>query len=227
MTEQLVFDLEHRAAHGVEDFLVAPCNGEAVAWLDRWPDWPGPMLALHGPAGCGKTHLAHIWMARSGARLLTLEGLAATPPDVLLRRSRNFVIDDADAGFDERALFHLYNMVAESQGHLLVTSQAAPARWRIGLADLRSRVSAAAAVSIGRPDDGLIGAILIKLFSDRQIAIESDVLTFVMARMVRSFAAARMLVVALDKAALAKRRRITIPLAREVLENLERRDKGE
>ena len=71
MTEQLVLDLGHRSAHGVEDYLVAPCNQDAVAWLDRWPDWPGPALALHGPAACGKTHLPHIWINRSGAQLLS------------------------------------------------------------------------------------------------------------------------------------------------------------
>ncbi len=227
MTEQLVLDLEHREAHGVDDFLVAPCNSDAVAWLDRWPDWPAPMLALHGPAGCGKTHLAHIWMARSGAELITMGEVANTPPDLLLPRSGNLVVDDAGAGQDERAILHLYNMIAEIRGSLLITSRVAPARWTVALPDLRSRISAAPAVSIGRPDDGLIGAILIKLFSDRQITIESEVLAFLLARMERSFAAARTLVVALDKTALARRRGITIPLARDVLENLAEQDRGD
>ena len=55
---QLPLDLGHRASFSGEDFLVAPCNAAAVACLDSWPDWPAPGLAVHGPEGCGKTHLS-------------------------------------------------------------------------------------------------------------------------------------------------------------------------
>ncbi|MGB8274330.1 MAG: DNA replication protein, partial [Alphaproteobacteria bacterium] len=68
---QLPLDLPHRPALGLEDFLVAPCNVGAVRWIDRWPDWPGPVLAITGPSACGKTHLAHVWQARSGAAMLS------------------------------------------------------------------------------------------------------------------------------------------------------------
>lgn len=222
MNRQLVFDLGHRSAHGYEDFLVAPCNGDAVAWLDRWPGWPAPALALYGPAGCGKTHLAHIWKTRSGARLVAGTALARTAPDRLLAKSTCIVVDDAGAGVDERNLLHLYNMIAEAGGSLLVTARMPPARWNLELPDLRSRLAAAPAVAIGRPDDDLIGAVLVKQFADRQVQIDGDVLTYVMARMERSFAAARSLAAALDHAALAGKRRITIPLAREVMLELEK-----
>jgi chromosomal replication initiation ATPase DnaA len=118
-------------------------------------------------------------------------------------------------------------MVAEAKGHLLITSRTAPARWTVGLADLRSRLAAAPAVAIGRPDDGLIGIVLVKLFADRQIQVDGDVLAFVLARMERTFAAARALVDALDRSALAAQRRITIPLARSVMARLEERERGE
>ena len=226
MNEQLVFDLGHRAAHGVEDFLIARCNSDAVAWLDRWPDWSGPALAVHGPGACGKTHLAHIWGNRSDAQFVPAEQLAETSPDRLLSQSRNLIVDDAGAGIEERSLLHLYNMVAEARGHLLITCRVAPARWSVGLADLRSRLAAAPAVAIGRPDDALIGAILIKLFADRQIQIDGEVLAYVLARMERTFASARRLVTALDRSALSAHRGITIPLARDVMAELEETRKG-
>ena len=227
MNRQLVFDLGHRSAHGVEDFFVAPGNEAAVAWLDRWPDWPGPALCVFGPAGCGKTHLAHIWQTRSRARLLRSEEVVDTPPDRLLADAANFILDDAAAGLDEPALLHLYNMIAETGGSLLITSRIAPARWSVGLADLRSRLAAAPAVAIGRPDDALIGAVLVKLFADRQLQVDGEVLGYVLARMERSFAAARTLVAALDRTALAARRKITIPLARGVMAELEDNHRGE
>lgn len=221
MTEQLVFDLGHRSAHGVEDFLVAPCNTDAVGWLDRWPDWPSPALALHGPESCGKTHLAHIWMNRSGARLLPAAELEDTDPDRLLAESACIVVDDAGSGLAERPLFHLYNIAGEAGGHLLITGRFPPARWDIALPDLRSRLNAAPSVAIGRPDDALIGAVLVKLFADRQLRVDGDVLSYVVSRMERTFAEAQALVDAMDRSALSAHRRITVPLAREVMSNLE------
>lgn len=226
MTEQLVLDLGHRSAHGVEDYLVAPCNQDAVAWLDRWPDWPGPALALHGPAACGKTHLAHIWMNRSGAQLLSAGELSELALDRVMAQGHNVIVDDAGSGIDERALLHLYNMIGEAGGNLLLAGRMPPSRWMVGLADLRSRLNAAPAVAIGRPDDALIGAVLVKLFGDRQLPVDGEVLAYVLARMERSFAAARSLVAALDRAALAAHRRITIPLAREVMAALEDSNSG-
>jgi len=221
VNQQLVFDLGQRSAYGVENFLVAPCNNDAVAWLDRWPDWPAPALAVYGPGACGKTHLADIWKNRSNARMIRAGQLRESSPDQLVSETRNVIVDDAGPGIDERSLLHLYNIVGESGGALLLTSRIAPARWSIGLADLRSRLAAAPAVAIGRPDDALIGAVLIKLFADRQIQLDGEVLAYVLARMERSFAAAQSLVDALDQSALAAHRRITKPLAREVLAALE------
>jgi chromosomal replication initiation ATPase DnaA len=218
MSEQLALELEFRPALGVEDFLVAPCNREAIAWIDRWPDWPAPALTIHGPAGCGKTHMAQVWRARSGARIVG--DVAAAAPNAAQSSGACWIVDDASAGLDEREFLHFFNLVAEGGGHMLITARTAPARWTIALADLRSRLVAAPAVAVGRPDDGLIGAVLVKLFADRQLGVGAEVLTYILARMERSFAAAHALVAALDRHALATRRRITIPLARDVMEKL-------
>ena len=141
------------------DFLIAPCNRDAVAWVDRWPEWSAPALILYGSSGSGKSHLAHVWRARSNA----------------------------------------------------------------ALKDLSSRLLACPAIGIGPPDDALIGAVMVKQFTDRQVKIDPEVLTFLLARMERSFAAVSQLVAALDQAALAEKRRITVPLAREVLDALQQK----
>lgn len=214
---QLTLDLGHRAALGEADFLVAPSNAEAVAWLDRWPDWPAAALSLYGPPGCGKTHLARVFAARSGARLVAAEALVTDLVPGLLAGARAAVVDDSDRALPE-PLLHLYNLLAERAGHLLLTAREPPARWPRSLPDLRSRLAAAPTVAVAAPDDALLAAVLVKLFADRQLAIGEEVVMFLLRHMERSFEAARQLVADLDTAALSAQRKITIPLVRTVLD---------
>src|SRR5262249_30897500 len=132
---QLSLDLGHRASFSGEDFLIAPCNRAAVAWLDRWPDWPGPGLAVYGPPGCGKTHLAHVFRAGAHqlgaeARLLIRADLGRAEPPALVGAARAVALDGGPP-LPERALLHLYNCIAERGSHLLLLSRQPPARWTV------------------------------------------------------------------------------------------------
>jgi chromosomal replication initiation ATPase DnaA len=118
---------------------------------------------------------------------------------------------------DETALFHLLNWVAQEGGSLLVCARVPPARWPVSLPDLRSRLAALPAVEIGAPDEPLLAALLVKLFADRQLAVPAEVVQFLVSRMERSCEAAGRLVAAIDAAALAAHRRVTIPLVQAVL----------
>lgn len=213
---QLPLDLGHLPALGRADFLIAPCNEAAAAWLDRWPDWPASALALFGPAGSGKSHLAQLWRLRASAVAIDAQDLASEQVADLLRTARAAVVDEAECA-EEEALLHLYNLVAERGGHLLIISRQPPARWGINLADLRSRLLASPAVAVAAPDDALIGAVLIKLFADRQLAVSEEVIAYLVVHLERSFAAAQHAVAALDAAALARGRAVTVKLARQVL----------
>lgn len=212
---QLPLDLGQREAFGREDFLIAPCNEAVIAWLDRWPDWPGHGLIVHGPAGCGKTHLAHVFKAVSGARLLKGRNLSEETGSY--EAARHVIVEDVDKGVDEAALLHLYNATVERGGSILVTAAGAPGAWRIGLPDLRSRLNALGSVEVGLPDDTLLAAVLVKLLADRQLKVGNDVVMYLVRHMERSFQAARRTVGELDEASLAVRREITIPLARQIL----------
>ncbi|HET8726188.1 MAG TPA: DnaA/Hda family protein [Alphaproteobacteria bacterium] len=218
---QLPLDLGHRPAMEAEDFLVADSNAEAVGWLDRWPGWPAPALAIHGPPGCGKTHLTRVWQVRSRAVAVTAAALADADLTSLLAATGAVAIDDADqlaGAAAERALFHLYNMARDEGGHLLLTGRTPPARWKIDLPDLASRLKAAPAVAVEEPDDALLSAVLVKLFADRQLRIGAEVIAFAVPRMERSFAAARRLVAEIDATSLAHRRPVTVHLTRAVLD---------
>ena len=213
---QLALDLGHRPAFGRDDFLVATSNREAVAWIDRWPDWPGRALAVCGSEGAGKTHLARVWSAKSGAAFVgSDDGLDMR---ALVEQDRpGLAVDDADRLADEDALLHAFNFVTENGGHVLLTGREPPARWSVVLPDLASRLRAVSVTSLGPPDDELFAAVLVKLFAERQLAVGEDVVLYLVTRLERSFAAARACVEALDRRALAASRRVTIPLAGEVL----------
>ena len=216
LDQQRTFDWGVRPALGHEDFLVAPCNEAAVAWLDRWPEWPGPALVIHGPPRSGKSHLAEVWRRRSGALALEASTLtqAATGG---VDGAAALVVDGLGGRIDERALLHTYNGVAERGGHLLLTALAPPALWPLSLPDLVSRLRLAPAVAIGLPDDALLAALMVKLFADRQIALAPEVPAYVVPRIERSFEAVAHLVERLDRAALAEGRPVTVPLVRRVL----------
>lgn len=218
---QLPLDLGHRSAMGEDDFLVAPGNADAVAWLDAWPEWPGPALVVFGPPGSGKSHLAQMWRARSRASLIAPEDLTVEAVPEMLRPIRAVVLDRAhEAAGDaqrERALFHLYNAAKEVNGHLLLLAHNAPINWVLRLPDLRSRLLAAPAVGMAAPDDSLLMAVLVKQFVDRQIRVGEDVITWLMTHTERSFANARQVVDRLDRAALAAKRPITVPFCRALL----------
>ncbi|MGE5514671.1 MAG: HdaA/DnaA family protein [Bacteroidota bacterium] len=225
---QLALDLGHRPALGRDDFLVAPCNAEAVAWLERWPDWPAHALAVFGPPGSGKSHLLAAFASHHGLGQVVSVGAAdlsvEAVPKLVLHASV-VMVDDLDRLGDETALFHLWNLTKETGRWLVLAGCAAPARQSVRLPDLASRLAATPAVGIGAPDDALLAAILVKQFADRQLRVGEDVVTYILGRMERSFAAARQVVEALDSASLARRRAITVPLARAVLEKMERDDR--
>lgn len=221
---QLALDLGHRPALGRDDFLVAPCNAEAVAWLERWPDWPAHALAVFGPPASGKSHLLAAFASHHGlGQVVSVAGGDLTVDSVpkLVVHASVVMVDDLDRLADETALFHLWNLTKETGRWLLLAGRNAPARLRVRLPDLASRLAATPAVGIGAPDDSLLAAILVKQFADRQLRVGEDVVTYVLGRMERSFAAARQVVEALDSASLARRRAITVPLARAVLEKIE------
>jgi chromosomal replication initiation ATPase DnaA len=214
---QLALDLPRRTAFGRSDFMVSDSNIAAVERIDRWPDWPSAALVLHGPPGCGKTHLVHLWRERASALIIAGETLTdAMLPRLIHELPRQIAVDDAQRA-SEPALLHLYNSCIEHQGSLLITACRPPGSWRVVLADLRSRLRAAPVVEIGAPDDALLGAVLVKHFADRQLHVVPQVIAFLLRRIDRSFAAAEKIAARLDGAALSNGGPVTIPLARRVL----------
>lgn len=217
MSEQLAFTLPAKEALGREDYFVSGANALAVSAVENWPKWPLSKLVLVGPPSSGKTHLAMVWARDTGASVVAASNV--DDPNALARTP--LVVEDLDQIVGDRAaetqLFHLHNLMQEGGYPLLVTSAVAPARMDFALADLRSRMEGTSLVTLEALDDALLMALVMKMFSDRQIALKPDLVSYIMPRLPRSFEAARDFVETMDSRALAERRPIGLKLAREVL----------
>ena len=219
MTRQLPLALGADVSFAREDLVVGTANDEALAWIDAWPDWRAPGLVLWGPEGSGKSHLAAIWRRRAGARGVTIAAAIAAAsavavPQLLVEDVERALLAGAQAEHD---LLHAYNLVAQAKGSLLLTARVPPVRWPGKLPDLRSRMQALPAVALKAPDDAMLAAVLTKLFVDRQLAPDPDVVSFIAPRIERSFARLGRVVDAIDRAALAAQRAITVPFVRRIL----------
>jgi chromosomal replication initiation ATPase DnaA len=212
---QLALKLDHAENYAREDFLSGPCNEEALRLIDCWPDWPANAIALVGPEGSGKTHLASIWAADAGARVVSARALTeADLPSALATGA--LVVEDAVVAADERALFHLINLAREQNAFLLFAARTAPATWPVAIADLRSRLRALPVVTLQAPDDAILRAVLVKLAADRQLALDESTVRYLTTHIERSFAAARDAVITLDHEALRQGRPPTRALAAEL-----------
>jgi chromosomal replication initiation ATPase DnaA len=216
---QLAFALDPRENFSRDDFLRGAGNAAALDLVESWPNWPARTIALVGPEGSGKSHLAAIWATTAGGPRLTGAGLdeAAVPAAL---STGALVLERAGVDLhdiDERALFHLLNLAQEQRAFLLLTARTAPAGWPIRLPDLASRLRVLPVVALAAPDDAMLRAVLVKLFADRQLAVDDGLVSYLMARIERSFAAARAVVAELDREALRRQRPVTKMLASEIL----------
>lgn len=211
MTGQIPLNLTPEpSSFEAADFIVSDANAAAFTALDNWSHSQGAVLALTGAGGSGKSHLAHIWAEREGARRVE-------PGESLLAVGdfKHFLLEDVDrAGFDDVQVFHIFNWAKEQRGRLLMTSRVPPNRLGVSLPDLRSRLATVTVLEISPPDDMLLTLLITKLFADRQIRVDPAVVDYAVKRMPRSFEAAFRLVSALDAKTLAEQRKITTAVVR-------------
>lgn len=221
---QLALELPAQTSYGAHDYVVGGCNRLAHDMVMAWPAWPHFALGLNGPAGAGKTHLSHLWAEAAGAGCTGPAEIAAAGPDSVAAAGQRWVVDFGPLTClepeQERALFHLHNLVGAAGGALLYVSRPPLARLPIALADLGSRLAACPAAAVSAPDEAMLRLVIAKLAADRQIVLGEAVVAAALHRLERSFAAVQGFVRAIDAQALADRRQITQGLARKVLDAL-------
>ncbi len=217
MAEQLIFDMASRPALHADNYFISKSNASAVELLDSWPDWRDPSVIICGNEGCGKSHFVNVWRRISGARKIQASELTESLIDTL-SGCQNLAIEDIDQGLkDETALFHLLNLTKERNNRMILTTRKMPGDFHPTLPDLRSRLRSLPVFTINQPDDHLLKTILLKLFDDRQINIEPDVLDYIFTHIDRSMLSIMEFVKQLDHASMASQKKITKHFARKIL----------
>ena len=212
---QIPLALNHRPQLDRQSFIGSASNRAALELIESWPSWPTRTVRLFGPSGAGKSHLVNIWAALSGAVSEDLNQPASMPGPPCL------YIEDIDRGpTSEMDLFHLINAVSEADRYLLLTARMPISRWHLTLPDLVSRLRMATPVQLDPPDDDLLRQVLVKLFADRQLLVDRAIVDYLLKRMERSLSAARAIVDAADRRAMAENRRISRALIADVLDHL-------
>jgi chromosomal replication initiation ATPase DnaA len=214
---QIPLQFSHAPATTRDDLVISDPVSTAIGLIDRWPDWPSPVVILTGPTGAGKSHLAAVWHEKSGATALSPQSFDEATAIAAAARGAILIEDVDRGGFPDQALFHLINTVREHGTSLLMTTRMWPSAWNVALPDLRSRLKAATVVEIGEPDDELLAQVIVKLFSDRQIANDPRIVGNLVARMERSLYAAQRIVERIDELAMARGTKIGRALAAEAL----------
>lgn len=212
MPSQLPLPLATPPALGRADFIVAPGNAEAVAFIDSFPRWAAPAAALYGPPGSGKSHLVNAWAQMSGALVVPAASLDRAFLGTL-EQGRAVAVEDVEQRAGDDHLFALFQHI----GPMLLTGATPPPAWPATLPDLVSRFGSLLAFPLWAPDDALLAALTRKLFTDRQLAVPDSVIMSIVTSVERSPAAVRDFVARADARALAQKRPVSAALVSDLL----------
>ncbi|MFT3726465.1 MAG: hypothetical protein QM759_01370 [Terricaulis sp.] len=201
-----------------DTLVVTEANRDAARLVTDWRAWPGGALALVGPAGSGKTHLALAWVVEVGARQVSP---AATPDDaaaIFRDAGGKLFIDDADAGADEAMLWRLLDLAKAEGGAVLLAASRAPSMWPASIPDLRSRLASLAVARLQEPDEALMEVVLRRICREQFIHLSDDAARYLARRLPRTFAAARQIAAELDANLVKGAKSVSRPVAQKALE---------
>ena len=212
MIQQNIFDFTIKENYGNDDFFVSNSNLLAHKIMFNRNNQE-KYIYLKGPPKSGKTHIGQLWQKINNAILFNYNDY-----NMILGQKKNVFVDNFSLNFDEEKLFHLINHCYSNNLNILVTSELSSTEQKFKLSDLSSRLKTFYFAEIFNPDDELLNNLLIKLMHDRQIHINNDeIFSFITKRIARTYLAIYNFVDTIDKLSLSKKKKITIPLIKELL----------
>lgn len=233
--KQLPLQFETRNDMGRDDFMVSKCNREAYLMIETWPNWLGSGLFIYGPKGCGKSHLAHLFIDKVrafsekpiNAKIVAASSVHSRNVKRLVQENSVLVIENVEPKNDNEALFHLFNLFNTPDRYMLWTAETAPSQMKFPLKDLYTRLKMLPCVKISEPDDVMLQMLIVKLFDDRQIKISPEILSYIINNAPRSFAYIEALVEEIDKISLAYQAAVNYTIIKQAMDWLAIRDNRE
>jgi chromosomal replication initiation ATPase DnaA len=175
-------------------------------------------MALAGPKGAGKTHLALAWALEAGARQVSACAAPDDAAQIFREADGRLFIDDADGERDEAMLWRVLDLARTEGGAVLLVGASLPSQWPVNLPDLRSRLGALAVARLGEPDEALMEVVLRRICREQFIQLSDSAVRYLVRRLPRSFAAAHQLASALDAELVNGAKPVALPAARRALE---------
>ena len=219
-SKQLYFEMPNKTSLGVEDYIVTDSNSFAFDLIVKMVKGEINFGLISGPPYSGKTHLSKILIKNaSNYKSFYIDRDYQNILDEF-EVSDIFILENIDKvkhDKTEQHLFHIINLVKENNKKLLMTSRKSISEIDLSLEDLKSRLNSILEAKIKEPDDQLMELILIKIFNDKQLKINPNVIDFLMSRLVRSYKSINLFIEKIDKFSLEKGKKITIPLINDLL----------
>ena len=216
MSDQLVLKFPTINAYLQQDYYVSSSNHEAYDFINSWPKWLKKIANIFGPSGSGKTHLTSILKNKTSVLQIQSDQLN----DKIFFKFKTkeaLIIENINEKVSENLLFSLWNIALQDNKYLLFTSSKPILSFKFKLPDLRSRAKDIITIGLKLPGDDLIGVILAKNFSDKQIKIEKKHIDYIIKRIDRSYEKISQFVLTLDKYSLEKGGSFSLKMIKEVL----------
>jgi chromosomal replication initiation ATPase DnaA len=217
MQQQRLFEFR-MGERSPDTLVVAEANRDAARLLTEWRAWPNGALALTGPKGAGKTHLALAWALEAGARQVSPTAAPDDAAAIFHEAAGRLFIDDLSGARDEGMLWRVLDLARTQGGAVLLVSTHAPSGWHVAIPDLRSRLNALAVARLGEPDEALMEVVLRRICREQFIQLSDDAARYLARRLPRTFAAAHSMAAALDAGLIRGARPISRRAAEKALE---------
>ena len=216
MNSQLILKFPTHHVYKNEDFYVSESNKQAYDFIISWPKWIKRIINVFGPHGSGKTHLASILKSKTSC--LKIDSSKLNNKTLFdFKTKEALIIENLNENISEELLFSLWNLALQDNKYLLITSIKPLDSYQFKLKDLTSRTKASLAIGINLPSDDLIGVIIAKNFSDKQIKVEKKHIDYIIKRIDRSYEKISQFILTLDRYSLKKGSPFGLKLIKEVL----------
>jgi chromosomal replication initiation ATPase DnaA len=206
-----------------DDFLSAPENSKAFEFISNYnsqnKDLPN-IFVISGKRFCGKTHLACIWQRKLKAEFLKIDSLEDFEAAGQIEENCSYIIENIEEISNQTVLFHIFNIAAEKNCNLMLTSGMPINQIKYDFADLSSRLKNVFAMNIADPDIEFIQMLLIKQFALRQLRIDDRVIDYIAKNIDRSYESVVQISKLLEFYCFEKKKTITVPFVSEVLKSI-------